>query len=198
MFAFGGCTEEGTPDEIQYLNDFHKAYFVSQQDMLEEDNFTLYVDYSTCISQAMGDVSNSAAPFYVEMVPNLVNATKTYWSIKGSTIAKEQGNVYSLLKSVTEVNYADQVTAVNKTADGNTEAVLLTDGEYYEQTIAKSHVNDPYMSDAIERWLKRGHDIYVFSEPYTETYRGAQYEKKRFYFLFTDCRFEGDIFEMVT
>ena len=107
MFAFGGCTEEGTPDEIQYLNDFHKAYFVSQQDMLEEDNFTLYVDYSTCISQAMGDVSNSAAPFYVEMVPNLVNATKTYWSIKGSTIAKEQGNVYSLLKSVTEVNYAD-------------------------------------------------------------------------------------------
>lgn len=198
MFAFGGCTEEGTPDDIQYLNDFHKAYFVSQQDMLDEDGLALYVDYSTCISQAMGDASNPASPFYVEMVPTLVKATKSYWSIKGSTIAKENGDVYSLLKSVTEVNYADLATAVNKIANGNTEAVLLTDGEYYEQTIARSHVNDPYMSDAIEKWLKRGHDIYIFSEPYIETYRGSQYEKKRFYFLFTDCRIEGNIFEMVT
>lgn len=198
MFAFDGCNEKGTPEEIQYLNDFHKAYFVSQQDMLEKDSLALYVDYSTCISQAMGDASNSAAPFYEAMVPTLADATKTYWSIKGPDIAQEEGDVYTLLKSVTEVNYADLAAAANQIARGNTEAVLLTDGEYYVQTKAKSHVNDPYMSDAIEKWLKRGHDIYVFSEKYTEIYNGSPYEKKRFYFLFTDCRIEGNIFEMVT
>lgn len=191
------CNRNGTPSEIEYLNDFHQAYFMSQDDMIEEGELALYVDYSTCISQAMGTDRIPASRFYMDMVPTLSNSTKTYWSIKGSTIAQETGDVYTLLRSVTEVNYADLASAVDTIANGNTEAVLLTDGEFYEQTIAKSHVNDPYMAPAIEKWLKRGHDIYVFSEPYSETYHGNQYKKKRFYFLFTDTRLKDNIFDRI-
>lgn len=191
------CGSKGTPDEIKYLNDFHQAYFMEPDDILEEDNLALYVDYSTCISQAMGTNQIPASKFYMDMVPTISNATKTYWSIKGNEISRETGDAYTLLRSVSEVNYADLASAVNKIVSGNTEAVLLTDGEFYEQTIAKSHVNDPYMAPAIETWLKRGHDIFVFSEPYVETNNSQQYNKKRFYFLFTDKRLRDNIFDRV-
>ena len=193
------CGGESTPTEIEYLSDFHQAYFLSQDDSIDENQLALYVDYSTCISQAMGDEKSRipAARFSMDMVPSITAATKSFWSIKGNEIQQEDGDVYTLLRSVQEVNYADLASAVNRIANGKTEAVLLTDGEFYEQTIAKSHVNDPYMTSAFEKWLKRGHDIYIFSEPYIETYKGNQYEKKRFYFLFTDIRIKDNIFERV-
>jgi len=194
------CKEKGTPTEIEYLNDFHHAYFMTQEDEIEEDDLALYVDYSTCIAQAMGTNQTPVSRFYQAMVPTISNATKSYWSIKGDAITKESldsGGVYTLLRSVTEVNYADLASAVNKIAGGKTEAILLTDGEFYEQTIVKDNPNNPYMAPAIETWLKRGHDIYVFSEPYTEYYHGNPYEKKRFYFLFTDTRLKDNIFDRV-
>ena len=197
FLSLTSCNQFGTPTEIKFLNDFHHAYFMAQEDELKEDSLALYVDYSTCIAQAMGANQTPASQFYMAMVPTISNATKSYWSIKGGDITKENGDVYTLLRSVAEVNYADLAGAVNIIAKGKTEAVLFTDGEFYEQTIAKSHVNDPYMAPAIETWLKRGHDIYVFSEPYTEYYRGNQYEKKRFYFLFTDTRLKDNIFDRV-
>ncbi len=197
FLSLTSCKQSGTPTEINYLNDFHHAYFMAQEDELIEDSLALYVDYSTCIAQAMGANQTPASHFYMDMVPTISNATKSYWSIKGSDITKENGDVYTLLRSVNEVNYADLVGAVNDIANGKTEAVLLTDGEFYEQTITRDNPNNPYMALAIEKWLKRGHDIYVFSEPYTEYYHGHLYDKKRFYFLFTDTRLKDNIFDRV-
>ncbi len=191
-----GCGPKDPTPDINYLEDFHKAYFFSQEDVIEEGKLALYVDYSTCIADAMQ--SGTLSRFYMDIVPSLTNAAKQYFSIKGNQIKEENGtDVYSLLKSVSEVNYADLRTAVNMIAAGNTEAVLLTDGEYYEQSIAKSHVNDPYMAPALEKWLTRGHDVYIFSEPYVETNRGRQFSKKRFYFLFTDSRLQDNIFSKI-
>ena len=187
--------KDPTPD-IDQLVDFHRAYFLSQDDVIEEGNLALYVDYSTCIADAMKP--NSMSRFYMDVVPSLTNAAKQYFSIKGANIVEEPNpDVYTLLKSVVEVNYADLRSAAEMIANGNTEAILLTDGEYYEQSIAKSHVNDPYLAPAFEKWLTRGHDIYVFSEPYVEVNRGRQFNKKRFYFLFTDSRLQDNIFSKI-
>ena len=196
LFSLISCgTKDFTPD-IEYLADFHNAYFYSQNDILEKENLKLYVDYSTCIADAMKP--NTLSNFYMDMVPSLTNATKNYFSIKGNHIKQETGSdIYTLLKSVEEINYADLKSAVDMIADGNTEAVLLTDGEYYEQSKAQSHVNDPYMAPAFEKWLTRGHDIYVFSEPYVETYHSREFNKKRFYFLFTDSRLQDNIFSKI-
>ena len=194
--VIGCCGPKDPTPDINYLADFHRAYFSSQEDVIEEGNLALYVDYSTCIADAMQTMTMSK--FYMDIVPSLTNAAKQYFSIKGNQIKEENGvDMYSLLRSVSEVNYADLRTAVNMIADGNTEAILLTDGEYYEQSIAKSHVNDPYMAPALEKWLTRGHDVYIFSEPYVEIHKGHQYNKKRFYFLFTDSRLHDNIFSKI-
>lgn len=190
------CGPKDPTPNIDQLVDFHKAYFPSQDGLIEDDNLALYVDYSTCIAEAMKP--SSMSHFYMDVVPSLTNATKHYFSIKGANIVEEPNpDVYTLLKSVEEVNYADLRSAAEMIANGNTEAILLTDGEYYEQSIAKSHVNDPYLAPAFEKWLTRGHDIYVFSEPYIETNNGKEFHKKRFYFLFTDSRLQDNIYSKI-
>lgn len=90
------------------------------------------------------------------------------------------------------------MTAAKNIVEGRSEGVLLTDGEFYEPTVAKSHVNDPYLKDVFSEWLKKGHDIYVIAEPYKEPYNGNVYDKKRFYFLFTDSRVPNNIYDRIT
>ena len=51
-------------------------------------------------------------------------------------------------------------------ADLDGESVLLTDGEYFQPSIAKGNVNNPYMASALKKWLLKGHDVFVLSEPY--------------------------------
>ena len=82
-------------------------------------------------------------------------------------------------------------------ANENNESVLLTDGEYFQPSIAKGNINNPYMAGALKAWLKKGHDIYILSEPYVEPYNGQTFNKKRFYILFTDCRLKGNIYERI-
>ena len=59
-------------------------------------------------------------------------------------------------------------------------------------------MNDPYLKDVFSEWLKKGHDIYVIAEPYKEPYNGNVYDKKRFYFLFTDSRVPNNIYDRIT
>ena len=154
---------------------------------------SLYVDYSTCMSMAL-----QTSPFFKAMIPSLTAATKSYYSIKGDSINKEDGQVFTLLSSIQNTNYADILTAAKNIVEGKSEGVLLTDGEFYEPTVAKSHVNDPYLKDVFSEWLKKGHDIYVIAEPYKEPYNGNVYDKKRFYFLFTDSRVPNNIYDRIT
>lgn len=183
-----------TAPDTKYLGDFHEKYFAQKEDMLQDNQLSLYVDCSTCI--ALGLNSN----FYKEaMVPSFVLAAKHYYSIEGKNIVEHDADsTYSLLRSIKEVNYADLKTAANRIADGNTEGVLVTDGEYYEPSIAAGNINNPYMAQALETWLIKGHDVYIISEPYIEPYRGKKYSKKRFYFLFTDTRMENNIWNRVS
>ena len=95
-----------TDGYVENLDKFHSAYFMQGIDGIKYDNLALYVDCSTCI--AMGQQS----PFFQSLIPCWVNATKEYYSIKGSEIVKEDDDTFSLLRSIKEVNYADLKTAV--------------------------------------------------------------------------------------
>jgi hypothetical protein len=99
--------------------------------------------------------------------------------------------------NIVEVNYADLKSAAEMIANGNTEAALLTDGEYYNPTKAGANPNNPYLAKAFKTWMKKGHDIFILSEPYVEFYHGEPYNKKRFYFLFTDSRLKNNIYERI-
>ena len=176
---------------FDYVPEFHYTYFSNGIDAIKSGNLSLYVDYSTC------NVLGQNSAFYQALVPSWTAATKTFYSIKGNQIAKEEGPTFDLLRTIEEVNFADLKGAVAQMANSNSESVLLTDGEYFQQSIAKGNINNPYMADALKTWLKKGHDIFVFSEPYVEQYKGQSYNKKRFYILFTDVRLRDNIYDRI-
>lgn len=136
--------------------------------------------------------------FYVKLVPSFVQATRTFHSIKGDIIAQEDpADTYNRLLNIEEVNFADLKSAAEQIANGNAEAALLTDGEYYNPNKSGANPNNPYLADALKPWMRKGHDIFVISEPYEERYRGKTYDKKRFYFLFTDTRLKNNIYDRI-
>ncbi|MEG1860222.1 MAG: hypothetical protein RRY07_01765 [Bacteroidaceae bacterium] len=188
------CGSIDTPADTKYLPEFNDKYFSQEEDILRENQLKLYIDNSTC--NALGQYSD----FYQRAVtPSLVSAAKKYFSIKGKDIVEEDvDNTYTLLRSIKEVNYADLKTAAERIANDNTEGVLVTDGEYYEPSIAAGNITNPYMTNALKTWLIKGHEVYIISEPYTESYKGQNYDKKRFYFLFTDTRIPNNIWNRIS
>ena len=185
-------TDDGNGKFFDYVPEFHFTYFSVGIDEIMQDDMSLYVDNSTC------NVLGQHSAFYQALVPSWVAATKHYFSIKGDSIIEEQpAETFSRLRSIEETNYADLKGTVTKMADSKCESVLLTDGEYYQQSIAKGNINHPYMAEAFKTWLKKGHDIFVFSEPYVESYKGQTFNKKRFYIIFTDVRLKNNIFDRI-
>ncbi len=192
FLAFSSCNKKvGTPSDTKYLEQFHRVNFEQTDKPLAENKLNLYVDYSTCC--ALGQHSQ----FFQDVSASLVNRATTYYSIKGDSIAQETGDVYTLLRNINEVNYAELAEAANRMAQGDEEAVLLTDGEYYTPTTAAGHDNDPYLANAFKTWILKGHDVYIISEPYVEPCNGQNFNKKRFYILFTDDRLPNNIYQRI-
>ena len=88
------CSRVDTPADTKYLPTFHEINFEGTEDFLKPDNMSLYVDYSTCMSMAL-----QTSPFFKAMIPSLTAATKSYYSIKGDSIKKEDGQVFTLLSN---------------------------------------------------------------------------------------------------
>jgi hypothetical protein len=184
-----------TPEDAKYLEEFHITNFLPQEKYLKEDQLKLFVDYSTC--NKLGQNSR----FFQEVAASLVNKTTEYYSIKGDVIAQEDlsinGGVYTLLRNIIEVNFAELAKSASMMAESDCESVLITDGEYYTPSIAKGHDNDPYLAESFKTWILKGYDVHIISEPYVESYNGRDYNKKRFYILFTDDRMANNIYERI-
>lgn len=166
--------------DLSLLKDFDATYFPKETSSLS-DTVDLFIDYSTCVAEAR----NSA--YYAATHPAIVDCSPVFWSIKGSKITRETNDrqkVYQLLSTISEVNHADIKQAVRQIVAGNHQAVLITDGEYFLQGAVKDNLNNPYLAEEFREWLRNGHDIYIYSEPYLE--RG-RYSKYRYYMLFTDA-----------
>lgn len=195
IMSLSSCKKEQTPDDIKHLEEFHIINFAEQEKDLKENQLKLYVDYSTC--NMLGQNSS----FFQEIAASLVTKTTEYYSIKGDVIEQEDigvnGGVYTLLRNINEVNYADLSKAITLMSNSDCESVLITDGEYYTPSIAKGHDNDPYLAEAFKEWILRGYDVHLISEPYMEPNGGKLYNKKRFYILFTDDRMPNNIYERI-
>lgn len=192
--SLSSCGGTPTPGSAKYIKDFHIVNFIESRDALQEDALALYVDNSTCV------VLGQNSPFYQRLVPSFVQATKAYYSIKGSDIIQEDLSVmdtYNRLLNIVNVDYAELKNAAEQIANGKTEGALITDGEYYNPTIAGGNPNNPYLANAFKKWMQRGHDIFIISEPYKEPYKNGFYNKKRFYFLFTDSRIKNNIYDRI-
>lgn len=188
--CFGGGTP--TPESADKLAEFHEFYFEKQNEKLNPNALALYVDYSNCIAEGQH------SRFFQAFEPSLTASAKQYFAVKGKNIEPHAADsTYALLRTIENVPFADLKTAAERIANGNTEGVLLTDGEYYEPTVTKGNDNNPYLAEAFKIWLKKGHDIFIFVEPYEELVGARSVQKKRFYFLFTDQRLPDNIYNRV-
>lgn len=186
----GGGTP--TPESADKLAEFHEVYFEKQNEKLNPNALALYVDYSNCIAEGQH------SRFFQAFEPSLTASAKQYFAVKGKNIEPHAADsTYALLRTIDNVPFADLKTAAERIANGNTEGVLLTDGEYYEPTVTKGNDNNPYLAEAFKTWLKKGHDIFIFVEPYEELVGARSVQKKRFYFLFTDQRLPDNIYNRV-
>lgn len=192
IFLLASCNKNiTTPDDTKYLEEFHLANFEPNEKFLQENKLNLFVDYSTC------NMLGQNSQFFQDIAASLVNRASAYYSIKGNEIKQEQGDVYTLLRNIEEVNYAELEKAAQMMADSDCESVLITDGEYYTPSIAKGHDNDPYLAKAFKTWILKGYDIHLISEPYMEPCNGQNFSKKRFYIIFTDDRMVNNIYERI-
>lgn len=190
LSALGACSSPAGLGS-EHLTDFHTRYMEQASDELNANALQLYVDNSYCI--ALGQHSS----FYKELVPVLTRRCQAYYSIKGPNIVQEDLSVedaYKRLLSIEDVSYAAIKEAAERIVRGSSEAVLMTDCEYYEQTIARGNTNNAYLEGAFATWLERGHDIYIIAEPYTETTAKGEFAKKRFYIVFTSAKLEHNIY----
>lgn len=182
-----------TPVDTKHISAFHETNFATSDKQLVE-GLALYVDYSTC--NKLGQHS----PFFQALEPTFTHLTTEYYSIKGSNIIKEdlsEKSVYELLRNIQEVNYAELKNAAEIIAAGTMESVLLTDGEYFTQNMAKGNENNPWLTDALKAWIEKGFDIHIFAEPYDEVNKGKTYHKKRFYIIFTDDRKDNNAYDRI-
>lgn len=193
-----GCDSKEVLD-TNYIEDFHQTYFSDNKRSLIVGNMRLYVDYSKCISQAPSDGST----FYPDMV-SILRRAKEYYSIKGQDIRLDSSivngtDIYRELVSMPskEIPYAALVKAAEDIVNGDSEAILITDGELFEPNEAGSHKDDPYLHPSLKKWLNLGREIFIYSEPYKEAYKGKLYDKKRFYFVFTDTDIKGNIYDVI-
>ena len=172
--------------EVSYLNDFLKHNQTEKTETLSE-TVSLFVDYSTCVAEA------KKSTYFKSTHPSIVDCSPVFYSIKGDKIKKETENrqqVYNLLSTIHEVNHADIKQAVNMIVNGNNQAVLITDGEYFMKGAVRDNLNNPYLAEDFRTWLNKGYDIYFYCEPYVESNRHNKY---RYYILFTDDALENNI-----
>ncbi|MDR1593555.1 MAG: hypothetical protein LBS43_03585 [Prevotellaceae bacterium] len=153
---------------------------------------TLYLDHSTCVIDARQN-----SKIFNALRPQLGQYSDTLRLIKGSVIETTPLNrldnkVFEILQTIrNDIPYSDILQAVELICNAGNQSVLITDCEFIKDRLC--HDQDPYLSEPFKRWLQKGHVIYIVTEPYQEKTKGRTYDKKRFYFIFTDDRMEAPI-----
>ena len=188
---FGGSPRVEVEDMVN-ITSFHKATTGTNKTQLATDKdgkggavVDLYIDYSDCMTTAI------LSEYYMNVQPAIIACNPNYYSIKGGDITYESNDkmkVHQLLNGIKNVDYSNLKGAVDSILKNNHEAILITDGEYYQKGIG-ANLNNPYLADEFKEWLTRGLDVYVYSEPY----QSGKFTKNRYYMLFTDHRIDNNI-----
>ncbi len=152
----------------------------------------LYLDHSTCVIDA---VQNSQV--FRALRPNLGKYADTLVLIKGNSLeiisnidkSPTSTTVANILTGINvDIPYANLGEAFDRISKSNSQSVIITDCEYFDAN-NNNQDGSPYLISVFIDWLKRGHTIYVITEPYEEN----GYGKKRFYFIFTNDNIEAPI-----
>jgi hypothetical protein len=127
--------------------------------------------------------------------------TDTLCLVKGSELeiipntdkSPTSTDVFNIINGIKQdIPFADIGLALYNICNSASQAIFITDCEYFDKT-GKNQDEFPYLSGAFKNWLAKGYVIYIVTEPYQEKHQGRAYDKKRFYFVFTDDKLEAPI-----
>lgn len=191
-----GCNSKSMIDvDLDVLqNKIYNGHKVKTDNL--DQSVTLYLDHSTCVIDA-----NLNSPVFKSLKPQLGLYADTLCLIKGSEFevvpntdkSANSTAVFNIINGISaDIPHADIGTALKKICHGNSQAVLITDCEYFDEN-GMSQDGNPYLSGEFKTWVSRGHEIYIISEPYKEKNRGKIYNKKRFYFIFTEDNMKAPV-----
>lgn len=174
------------------ITEFHQKNQVPINNL--SPNVNLFVDYSTCVVEAV----NSSA-FFKQIRPRITGLipTPTLYGLRGPSIVRISNNMSEInqeLNKIKEISFANIEGACQQICKGNEQAILITDGEYWTEGIGE-RTDLAYLKDSFVKWISKGFEIYVYIESYIEKYNGNNYNKKRFYFLFTDDKIPNNIYQ---
>jgi hypothetical protein len=160
------------------------------------EDVILYLDHSTCVIDA-----NQNSLVFKALKGQLGLYTDTLCLIKGNEFEVIENTdksptstaVFNIINGIKDdVPFANIGGAVKQICEGNSQAILITDCEYFDAS-GKNQDGFPYLSGAFKKWIEKGHCIYIVTEPYQERYKGQMYDKKRFYFIFSDDKLTAPI-----
>jgi hypothetical protein len=156
----------------------------------------LYIDYSKCMRDA---VDNST--FFQSIRARLTTGIRpTLFAIKGTNIEQittDGDLINQQLNLLDEVSAANIRQAAEDITNGNNQAILITDGEYWTNEIGE-RLDFPYMLEPFKRWVNKGFSIHFIVEDYTERHKGRPFNKKRFYIFFTDDKIENNVYQEIS
>lgn len=191
MLVFTGCKPRYLEVDMQIVQEAFYNPTATRYEGLRQST-VLYLDHSTCVIDA---VQNS--PVFKALRPNLGQYCDTLQLIMGDAfqsipLNRQDNKVSEVLETIKDdISFADIRTAVFQICKGDQQAILISDCESYAN--GRFLDLEPYMSEPFRDWLVKGHSIYIITEPYKERYKGQIYDKKRFYFIFSDNRMQTPI-----
>ena len=205
LFTLTGCPpkyEINTEEHIAILKEMTPQWHAEKLD--QSNGAIMYVDASTVFSDAERN-----SDIYKTMKSQMYQYIGTLVFIKGQEFEatecnRQQQALFNALESMRAVversdpfKYADIQKAVENICNGNRQGMIITDFEFYKPdgtgAVWAPHDMDPYLSESFVKWLKKGYQIDILTEPYIEKYNRMDYLKKRFYVFFTDPDDEAPI-----
>lgn len=161
-----------------------------------QQSTVLYLDHSTCVIDARKN-----SDVFKKLLGQLGLYTDTLCLIKKDIFEKipntdkspTSTDVYNIINGIKDdIRFADIGKAVEEISGNNSQAILITDFEYFDKN-GKNQDGFPYLSGAFKGWLEKGHSIYIITEPYKE----GSNDKKRFYVIFTDDKLPAPISDLI-
>jgi hypothetical protein len=182
---FSNCNSGHCPSDLYFepneiISEYHQNYLKNFSDSTFNENFAVYLDYSSGIKIAFDD--EKTLNFYELFINSLKISKVDFYQVDKSDITEIKNlDKTELYKKVKET---DKFTGINAPIDKavtqivelGIEAVLITDGELWDN----GERDDPWAREQFEDWLVAGNAIDFFVTDHLDANKG----KHLFYMFF--------------
>jgi len=201
FISFSGCGSDGGGDYPSFSSDelredsvieaYHLEYFLSNLDNESKDNPSVYVDFSNGLTEkAFSDKNNYGV--YKMLLNNLSTSPSIdYYELSEDTMRLYEGNeAFSYFEKEGFLNDKGKFKegapidqAINTIVESDNIGILITDGELYNKSAGKISTN-AWASKALEKWMKKGHELVIVYTDFKEKNKGEIYDKHMYVMFF--------------